>query len=164
MILYQIYWNSNFIAYCARNFTRLLLLMFCRLCLGSWSDHGERTGGFYACNRYEAAKQEGVVWNKGIYIVKWLLIHIIAWSSTALNTFFDFFSKLHCASSMMKLRGGERWLRTPWKDTLIIMSGGLPTNRYAVFVPMSNYLIDNSCHSSGSVLEATLHIFLFETS
>ncbi|KAK4744006.1 hypothetical protein SAY87_010318 [Trapa incisa] len=32
---------------------------FCWLCLGAWSDHGERTGGFYACNRYEAAKQEG---------------------------------------------------------------------------------------------------------
>ncbi|KAL0290675.1 UNVERIFIED_CONTAM: putative E3 ubiquitin-protein ligase ARI8 [Sesamum calycinum] len=33
---------------------------FCWLCLGAWSEHGERTGGFYACNRYEAAKQEGV--------------------------------------------------------------------------------------------------------
>ncbi|PHT65059.1 putative E3 ubiquitin-protein ligase ARI8 [Capsicum annuum] len=33
---------------------------FCWLCLGPWTDHGERTGGFYACNRYEAAKQEGV--------------------------------------------------------------------------------------------------------
>ncbi|XP_039122300.1 probable E3 ubiquitin-protein ligase ARI7 [Dioscorea cayenensis subsp. rotundata] len=33
---------------------------FCWLCLGAWSDHGERTGGFYACNRYEAARQEGV--------------------------------------------------------------------------------------------------------
>ncbi|CAI9090817.1 OLC1v1025675C3 [Oldenlandia corymbosa var. corymbosa] len=33
---------------------------FCWLCLGAWTDHGERTGGFYACNRYEAAKQEGV--------------------------------------------------------------------------------------------------------
>ncbi|XP_058094123.1 probable E3 ubiquitin-protein ligase ARI8 [Magnolia sinica] len=32
---------------------------FCWLCLGAWSDHGERTGGFYACNRYETAKQEG---------------------------------------------------------------------------------------------------------
>ncbi|KAG6472341.1 hypothetical protein ZIOFF_069801 [Zingiber officinale] len=31
---------------------------FCWLCLGSWSEHGERTGGFYACNRYDAAKQE----------------------------------------------------------------------------------------------------------
>ncbi|KAK4375708.1 hypothetical protein RND71_006385 [Anisodus tanguticus] len=30
------------------------------LCLGAWLDHGERTGGFYACNRYESAKQEGV--------------------------------------------------------------------------------------------------------
>lgn len=33
---------------------------FCWLCLGAWSEHGERTGGFYACNRYENAKQEGV--------------------------------------------------------------------------------------------------------
>lgn len=33
---------------------------FCWLCLGSWIDHGERTGGFYACNRYETAKQEGL--------------------------------------------------------------------------------------------------------
>ncbi|XP_009361570.2 probable E3 ubiquitin-protein ligase ARI8 [Pyrus x bretschneideri] len=33
---------------------------FCWLCLGAWLDHGERTGGFYACNRYETAKQEGV--------------------------------------------------------------------------------------------------------
>ncbi|KAJ4761854.1 RING/U-box superfamily protein [Rhynchospora pubera] len=32
---------------------------FCWLCLGPWTEHGERTGGFYACNRYEAAKQEG---------------------------------------------------------------------------------------------------------
>ncbi|CAL9187406.1 unnamed protein product [Musa hybrid cultivar] len=32
---------------------------FCWLCLGPWSEHGERTGGFYACNRYESAKQEG---------------------------------------------------------------------------------------------------------
>ncbi|XP_020589478.1 probable E3 ubiquitin-protein ligase ARI7 [Phalaenopsis equestris] len=33
---------------------------FCWLCLGSWIEHGERTGGFYACNRYETAKQEGM--------------------------------------------------------------------------------------------------------
>ena len=37
------------------------IMYACRLCLGAWSDHGERTGGFYACNRYETAKQEGVV-------------------------------------------------------------------------------------------------------
>ncbi|CAI9754511.1 unnamed protein product [Fraxinus pennsylvanica] len=33
---------------------------FCWLCLGSWTEHGEKTGGFYACNRYEVAKQEGL--------------------------------------------------------------------------------------------------------
>ena len=31
---------------------------FCRMCQGKWSDHGERTGGYYACNRYEKAKSE----------------------------------------------------------------------------------------------------------
>jgi len=35
--------------------------LYFRLCLGAWSDHGERTGGFYACNRYDSAKKEGVV-------------------------------------------------------------------------------------------------------
>ena len=25
---------------------------FCWLCLGNWADHGERTGGYYSCNRY----------------------------------------------------------------------------------------------------------------
>ncbi|KQJ99205.1 probable E3 ubiquitin-protein ligase ARI8 [Brachypodium distachyon] len=33
---------------------------FCWLCLSSWAEHGERTGGFYACNRYESAKKEGI--------------------------------------------------------------------------------------------------------
>ncbi|KAK3229120.1 hypothetical protein Dsin_001001 [Dipteronia sinensis] len=37
---------------------------FCWLCLGAWTDHGERTGGFYACNRYETAKQEGVQYDE----------------------------------------------------------------------------------------------------
>ena len=25
---------------------------FCWLCLGNWAEHGERTGGYYSCNRY----------------------------------------------------------------------------------------------------------------
>ena len=32
---------------------------FCWLCGGDWAHHGERTGGFYACNRYEQAKASG---------------------------------------------------------------------------------------------------------
>ena len=31
---------------------------FCWLCLGDWKEHGEGTGGFYACNRYEGAKKK----------------------------------------------------------------------------------------------------------
>lgn len=32
---------------------------FCWLCMGNWTSHNEATGGFYACNRYEAAKKRG---------------------------------------------------------------------------------------------------------
>jgi ariadne-1 len=32
---------------------------FCWLCNGPWQEHGERTGGFYACNRFEVAKKAG---------------------------------------------------------------------------------------------------------
>nr|ADK92868.1 truncated ARIADNE [Hypericum perforatum] len=30
---------------------------FCWLCLGSWQEHRERTGSFYACNGYVVARQ-----------------------------------------------------------------------------------------------------------
>lgn len=30
---------------------------FCWVCLGPWSRHGSRTGGYFHCNRYRAAKQ-----------------------------------------------------------------------------------------------------------
>ncbi|KAF6159100.1 hypothetical protein GIB67_032717 [Kingdonia uniflora] len=33
---------------------------FCWLCLGSWKEHCSRPGQYYACNRYETAKQQGV--------------------------------------------------------------------------------------------------------
>ncbi|MEW5317617.1 MAG: hypothetical protein WDW38_008901 [Sanguina aurantia] len=32
---------------------------FCWLCNGEWKEHGERTGGYYACNRFEVAKKKG---------------------------------------------------------------------------------------------------------
>lgn len=31
---------------------------FCWLCLGAWSKHDVKTGGFYSCNRYEELKRE----------------------------------------------------------------------------------------------------------
>ncbi|KAL5707842.1 RBR-type E3 ubiquitin transferase [Ranunculus cassubicifolius] len=32
---------------------------FCWLCLGDYKQHSGQTGGFFACNKYEAAKKEG---------------------------------------------------------------------------------------------------------
>lgn len=29
---------------------------FCWVCLGLWTEHGQKTGGYYACNRYDARK------------------------------------------------------------------------------------------------------------
>ena len=33
---------------------------WCWLCCGAWSTHGQQTGGFYACNAYEAARLSGL--------------------------------------------------------------------------------------------------------
>ncbi|KAJ0230674.1 IBR domain-containing protein [Hirschfeldia incana] len=33
---------------------------FCWLCLGAWSAHGSGTGGYFACNKYEKVKREGL--------------------------------------------------------------------------------------------------------
>ena len=32
---------------------------FCWMCLGTWKEHGEMTGGFYACNAFQKNKVEG---------------------------------------------------------------------------------------------------------
>ena len=29
---------------------------FCWICMGKWSDHGQVTGGYYKCNRYDSGK------------------------------------------------------------------------------------------------------------
>lgn len=34
---------------------------FCWLCLGKWSDHGQKTGGYYNCNKYDELKSKGDV-------------------------------------------------------------------------------------------------------
>jgi ariadne-1 len=31
---------------------------FCWLCLGFWVDHGQKTGGYYNCNKYEDLKKD----------------------------------------------------------------------------------------------------------
>jgi ariadne-1 len=30
---------------------------FCWLCNGKWSEHGQKTGGYYNCNKYEELKK-----------------------------------------------------------------------------------------------------------
>ncbi len=32
---------------------------FCWLCLGKWSEHGQKTGGYYNCNKYDELKSKG---------------------------------------------------------------------------------------------------------
>ena len=31
---------------------------FCWMCCGKWSEHGERTGGYYACNKYSQSREK----------------------------------------------------------------------------------------------------------
>ena len=38
---------------------RLCSNEFCWLCLGKWSDHGQATGGYYNCSKYEDLKKGG---------------------------------------------------------------------------------------------------------
>jgi len=34
---------------------------FCWLCLDNWNTHGEKTGGFYKCNRYDPKKDKNLM-------------------------------------------------------------------------------------------------------
>ena len=121
----------------------MLFPYMCRLCLGAWADHGERTGGFYACNRYEAAKQEGAVWNlilslKFQIIVSCVLKHLCYLSRLPM---FYFYSKILSGSrSMMKQRDEEKWQRILWRDTLIIMNVGQAIKRYSESFPISVFV------------------------
>lgn len=86
-----------------------------RLCLGAWAEHGERTGGFYACNRYETEKKEGKVGVSAVFCMVNLSV-----SSCSLS------NKCVGSISTMRLNEDGKWLKIPWKDTHIIMSGGHP--------------------------------------
>lgn len=102
-------------------FTLIFLLLFLRLCLGVWSEHGERTGGFYACNRYESAKKEGVVWFNPLllmYLLSFLVKEIC-------HPHYSF-----CVFSMMRQKGGEKWRKTALRDIHIIMKDGHQIRQY----------------------------------
>lgn len=32
---------------------------FCWMCMAPWSEHGQKTGGYYNCNKYEELKKKG---------------------------------------------------------------------------------------------------------
>ena len=38
---------------------KLCRFEFCWICMGSWTDHGQTTGGYYKCNRFEAVVSDG---------------------------------------------------------------------------------------------------------
>jgi hypothetical protein len=38
---------------------RLCSHEFCWLCLEDWKEHGQKTGGYYQCNKYEELKKKG---------------------------------------------------------------------------------------------------------
>ena len=40
---------------------KLCTFEFCWLCLGDWKEHGQKTGGYYNCNKYEDLKTKGDV-------------------------------------------------------------------------------------------------------
>ncbi|KAL4359240.1 hypothetical protein AHAS_Ahas08G0057600 [Arachis hypogaea] len=71
---------------------------FCWLCFGAWSDHGERTGGFYAGNQYEAAKQDMMKLKEE---EKWQRIHwrgtrIIMSDGPAINPYALLYTYQYC--------------------------------------------------------------------
>lgn len=97
-----------------------------RLCLGPWCAHGERTGGFYACNRYETAKQDGVVcWQSFSFVAFSLIFKCLSqsWSLKFFGRMCRNITWIDCCS-LMRLTSGERWQRTPLRDILIIMNDG----------------------------------------
>ena len=82
---FEFCWYSSFHCFKDLQYTCHVLASFVwgslyfRLCLGAWSDHGERTGGFYACNRYESAKKEGVVCLLIMHFIEIILKKILLW-------------------------------------------------------------------------------------
>ncbi len=53
---------------------------FCWLCTGPWKDHGERTGGFYQCNKFETARVAGEI-NETVSAAHVVLCfaHVLTW-------------------------------------------------------------------------------------
>mmetsp|Transcript_26231 Transcript_26231/g.25078 ORF Transcript_26231/g.25078 Transcript_26231/m.25078 type:complete len:353 (-) Transcript_26231:167-1225(-) len=68
---------------------------FCWICMGNWTDHGQNTGGFYKCNRFDAIKTDG--------------------SSTSaqkakaeLDRYLHYYQRFHGHDSALKFAAGQR--------------------------------------------------------
>lgn len=59
---------------------------FCWLCLGDWKEHGQKTGGYYNCNKYEELKKQG---NKDIVSAE----NKIAEAKNELNKYMFYFER-----------------------------------------------------------------------
>lgn len=61
---------------------------FCWLCLGDWKEHGQKTGGYYNCNKYEELKKQG---NKDIMSAE----SKIAEAKNELNKYMFYFERFN---------------------------------------------------------------------
>lgn len=118
----------SYVALCTQGIW--LLLSGCRLCLGAWSDHGGRTGGFCACNRYESAKQQGDAREIFLFLIfssSFLQISVSKWRWMRFCSLTYNFHIFAC--SMMRLRGEEGWQIILWRNTLAITTDGQAINQ-----------------------------------
>ncbi|CAI7852799.1 unnamed protein product, partial [Closterium sp. NIES-54] len=113
---------------------------FCWLCLGAWSEHGEKTGGFYACNRYESAKHDGVydeterrremaknsLEKYTHYYERWAANEQVGCEGEGMGN-------AQVGGNPFRGRSGGvggRWQRTHWRSTPTTTSAGLLTSRW----------------------------------
>ncbi len=71
---------------CNHMICKLCTHEFCWLCLGDWKDHGQKTGGYYNCNKYEELKKQG---NKDIVSAE----NKIAEAKNELNKYMFYFER-----------------------------------------------------------------------
>lgn len=66
---------------------------FCWICMGSWVEHGQTTGGFYKCNRFEAAPSDGTAAQK---------------AKVELDRYLHYYQRFHAHDRSLKFAAANR--------------------------------------------------------